>query len=41
MLATTFVAVLILGIFAWDIGLRWWRETAWRRRWRRKDEDDR
>jgi len=39
MFAATFVAVLVVVIFAWDIGQRWWRETAWRRRWRRKDDD--
>lgn len=35
-----FIVVLIVGIFAADIGARWWRENEWRRRWRdRKDED--
>ena len=37
--ATLFVILLIVGIFAADIIRRWWRETEWKRRWRR-DRDD-
>jgi hypothetical protein len=34
-----FIVVLIVGIFAVDLGKRWWRENEWRRRWRERDED--
>jgi hypothetical protein len=35
-----FVIVLLVAIFAADLGRRWWRENEWKRRWRRgKDED--
>jgi hypothetical protein len=40
MTATLFIGLLIMGIFAWELGSLWWRETEWRRRWRnRRDED--
>jgi hypothetical protein len=39
MSATTFVVVLVIGIFVFDFVHRWWRETEWKRRWRDKDED--
>ena len=38
--AVVFIVVLIVGIFAADLIRRWWRETEWKRQWRR-DEDDR
>jgi hypothetical protein len=39
--STVFIIILIVGVFAVDIGRRWWSENEWRRRWkRRKDEDD-
>jgi len=38
--ATTFIVLLIVIIFAVDMGRRWWRETEWKRRWRNKDKDD-
>jgi hypothetical protein len=34
-----FVAALIIVIFAVDLGLRWWRENEWKRRWRDRDDD--
>jgi len=37
--AAVVIAIFIVGIFAVDVGLRWWRENEWRRRWRNKDED--
>lgn len=40
MASVIFIALLVAGIFAYDIGARWWRETAWRRRWRDRDEED-
>jgi len=33
----TFIALLVFLVFAIDLGARWWRETAWRRR---RDEDE-
>jgi hypothetical protein len=38
-LSVLFIVGLIVVIFAVDIGARWWRENAWRRRWRQRDED--
>jgi len=41
--ALVFIIILVVGVFAMDIGRRWWRENEWRRRWRRRDtvdEDD-
>jgi hypothetical protein len=38
-LSLLIIVVLIVAIFAVDIGSRWWRENEWKRRWRQKDED--
>ena len=35
-----FIVVLIVGIFAFDFGQRWWRETEWKRRWKDRSLDD-
>jgi hypothetical protein len=35
-----FVIVLLIAVFAADIGRRWWRENEWKRRWRRDQDDD-
>jgi hypothetical protein len=32
------ITVFIIGIFAVDFVLRWWRENEWRRRWRRRND---
>ena len=37
--ATLFIAVLIVAVFAGDLIRRWWRETEWKRRWRRNGDD--
>ena len=37
--ATVFIVVLLVAIFAVDLGRRWWRENEWQRRWRERDED--
>jgi hypothetical protein len=34
----TFIALLVILVFAIDLGARWWRENQWRRR--RRDDDD-
>jgi len=34
------ITVSIVGIFAFDIARRWWRETEWQRRWNQRDEND-
>jgi hypothetical protein len=39
-LAAVSILVLIVGIFAVDIGRRWWRQTEWKRRWRNPPSDD-
>jgi hypothetical protein len=38
-LSALFITALIVGIFAVDIGVRWWRQNQWRRRWRNRDEE--
>jgi len=38
--STLFVVLLVVGIFAGDMIRRWWRETEWKRRWRRDRDDD-
>jgi hypothetical protein len=38
--ATIFIVVLVVGVFAADLTRRWWRETAWKRRWRREDDSE-
>jgi hypothetical protein len=38
--ATIFIIILIIIVFAIDIGGRWWRETEWKRRWKRPDDED-
>jgi hypothetical protein len=35
-----FIVLLVLGIFVFDIGRRWWRENEWQRRWRERDRDE-
>jgi hypothetical protein len=39
-LAAIFIVLLIAGIFAFDIGRRWWRQNEWKRRWRNPPSDD-
>jgi hypothetical protein len=34
-----FIIALLVGIFAFDLVRRWWRENEWRRRWRERDDD--
>jgi hypothetical protein len=33
------IGAFIVGIFVVDLVVRWWRENAWRRRWRERDDD--
>jgi hypothetical protein len=35
-----FITVLVIGVFAIDLGKRWWQENEWRRKWRRRPADD-
>jgi len=37
--ATLFIALLIAGIFIFDLVRRWWKENEWKRRWREKEKD--
>jgi len=37
--STVFIVVLLVGIFAFDLWRRWWRENEWRRRWREREDD--
>ena len=34
-----FIVALLVGIFAFDLVRRWWRENEWQRRWRERDEE--
>jgi hypothetical protein len=38
--ATVFIVLLVCGIFAVDVGRRWWRQNEWKRRWRKPSPDD-
>jgi hypothetical protein len=38
--ATLFIMIFIAGVFAFDFVWRWWRENEWRRRWRKRDDDE-
>ena len=40
MFSLVFIILLVIGVFAIDIGKRWWQENEWRRRWRRRDATD-
>ena len=40
MTSTVFIVLMIFGIFAVDLVRRWWKENAWKRRWKEKDGDD-
>jgi hypothetical protein len=38
--ALIFVVLLIVGIFAFDVLHRWWKQNEWKRRWRDPPGDD-
>jgi len=38
--AILFIILLVIGIFAFDLTLRWWRQNEWKRRWRDPPPDD-
>jgi hypothetical protein len=38
--ATLFIVILLVGIFAFDLTRRWWKENEWQRRWRARDRDE-
>ncbi len=40
MFAAFFIGTLIVGIFVFQMVSLWWRQNAWRRRWRNPDEED-
>ena len=41
MFAVVLIASFLIALFAFEIGRMWWRQNAWRRRWRnRRDADD-
>jgi len=39
-LEVVFVIILVVAIFAADLTRRWWRETEWKRRWRRNKGEE-
>lgn len=38
MFAGVFIILVVVTIFVYDFGYRWWRETEWKRRRRRRDD---
>jgi hypothetical protein len=38
--ALIFIIVLVISVFAVDLGKRWWHENEWRRKWRRRPAED-
>jgi uncharacterized membrane protein YidH (DUF202 family) len=34
------VILIIVGVFAWEMGRLWWNQNAWRRQWRNRQRDD-
>ena len=41
MLAALIIGTFLVGLFAFEIIRMWWRQNAWRRQWRdRNDADD-
>jgi hypothetical protein len=38
MFAIAFIVLLVIAVFAMEMGKRWWQENAWRRQWRRRDD---
>jgi hypothetical protein len=38
-LAAIGITLLVVGIFVFDIGRRWWRQNEWKRRWRKPPPD--
>jgi hypothetical protein len=34
----TFIALVVVVVFLFDLGQRWWRENEWKRRWRKRDD---
>lgn len=33
-----FIVLLVEGIVVYDVGVRWWKDTEWKRRLRRRDD---
>ncbi len=40
MLAALIIGSFLVALFAFELGRMWWRQNAWRRRWRNRDADD-
>lgn len=38
MFALTFIVILVAGIFVYDVVRRWWLETEWKRRLKRRND---
>jgi hypothetical protein len=34
------VLLIIVSVFAWELGRLWWSQNAWRRQWRNRRKDD-
>jgi hypothetical protein len=34
------IGTFIVGVFVFEMGRMWWRQNAWRRRWRDRDDED-
>jgi len=40
MFAALLIGSFLVVLFAFELGRMWWRQNAWRRRWRNRDVDD-
>ena len=40
MFAALVVGLFVLGVIAFEMGRQWWRENAWRRHWRDRDDQN-
>jgi len=40
MVAALIIGTFLVGLFAFEIIRMWWRQNAWRRRWRNRGADD-
>jgi hypothetical protein len=34
----TFIVLVVVVVFVFDLGHRWWRENEWKRRWRKRGD---
>ena len=37
--AGLFILIVVVAVFVYDMGRRWWQQNEWKRRWSRRDTD--